>query len=66
MFQSEGYAVRGISGINPRAGIPRASKRLWRAYEFMNALSFRKFDDLRFQQFAVVAQPTPTLRGGGI
>ncbi len=66
MFQSEGYTVGSISGINPRAGIPQSSKRLWRAYEFVNALSFQRFDDLRFQQFAVVAQPTPTLRSGGI
>jgi len=57
MFRSEGYAVSRISGINPYAGIPRASKRLWRAYEFMNALFFGKFSDLKFQQFAVVAQP---------
>ncbi len=66
MFQSEGYTVGSISGINPRAGIPQSSKRLWRVYEFLNALSFQKFDDLRFQQFAVVAQPTPTLPSGGI
>ncbi|HXU21684.1 MAG TPA: class I SAM-dependent methyltransferase [Verrucomicrobiae bacterium] len=58
MFQSEGYVVSDISGINPYQGIPQASKRLWNAYEFMNALFFRKFNDLKFQQFAVVAQPT--------
>lgn len=57
MFQSEGYVVRGISGINPYAGIPRASRRLWRAYGLMNSLFFQKFNDLKFQQFAVVAQP---------
>jgi len=66
MFQSEGFTVGRISGINARAGIPQSSKRLWRAYEFVNALSFQKFDDLRFQQFVVVAQPTPILRSGGI
>jgi 2-polyprenyl-3-methyl-5-hydroxy-6-metoxy-1,4-benzoquinol methylase len=66
MFQSEGYAVKHISGINSRAGIPQASARLWRAYEFMNALFLRKFNDVKFQQFAVIAQPTPTLRGGVI
>ena len=66
MFQSEGYVVSIALGINPYAGIPRASKRLWRAYEFMDALSFRKFNDLRFQQFAVVAQPTPTQHGRGL
>lgn len=65
MFHSEGYAVGSISGINHRAGIPRASARLWGAYEFMNALFFRKFDDLKFQQFAVVAHPTLTAHGEG-
>lgn len=64
MFQSEGYTVGTVSGINPRAGIPQSSKRLWRAYEFVNTLSFQKFDDLRFQQFVVVAQPTPIPSGG--
>jgi 2-polyprenyl-3-methyl-5-hydroxy-6-metoxy-1,4-benzoquinol methylase len=66
MFQSEGYAVSGISGINPHAGVPQASKNLQRAYEFMNALFFQKFNDLRFQQFAVVAQPTPAPCGRGL
>jgi 2-polyprenyl-3-methyl-5-hydroxy-6-metoxy-1,4-benzoquinol methylase len=60
MFQNEGYVVRDVSGINAYEGIPRASKRLWKAYAFMNTLFFRRFDDLRFQQFAVVAQPTST------
>jgi len=62
MFRREGYALSTMSGINPYAGIPRASKRLWRAYEFINTLCLQKFNDLRFQQFAVVAQPIPTLR----
>jgi len=39
---------------------------LRRAYEFMNALFFRKLNDLRFQQFAVVAQPIPNLCGRGL
>jgi 2-polyprenyl-3-methyl-5-hydroxy-6-metoxy-1,4-benzoquinol methylase len=56
-FQSEGYAVKSISGINFRAGIPRASERLWTAYRFVNVLFLRRFNDLKFQQFAVVAQP---------
>lgn len=66
MFRSEGYVVSDISGINPCAGIPRVRKRLWRAYEFMNALFFRKFSDLRFQQFAVVAQPIHNPCGRGL
>lgn len=59
MFENEGYAVRSISGINSRQGIPGASRRLWKTYEFVNLLFFRKFDDVKFQQFAVIAQPTP-------
>ena len=61
MFQNEGYSVRSISGINSREGIPAASRRLWRAYEFVNLIFVRNFDDMKFQQFAVIAQPTPTL-----
>lgn len=57
MFEKEGYAVRSIAGINSREGIPAASGRLWRAYEFANLILFRRFDDVKFQQFAVIAQP---------
>lgn len=57
MFQSEGYAVRSISGINPYVGIPNASRRLWFAYRVANAIFMGKFADLKFQQFAVVAEP---------
>ncbi len=65
MFETEGYAVRSISGINSREGIPTASGRLWRAYELVNLLFFRKFEDLKFQQFALVAQPTLHKGGSG-
>ena len=57
MFQDEGYAVRSISGINPYAGIPSASRRLWLAYRFANVLSRGRFADLKFLQFAVMAEP---------
>ncbi len=66
MFENEGYAVRSISGINSRQGIPGASGRLWRAYEFVNLLFLRKFEDMKFQQFAVIARPKPTLHAEGI
>ena len=56
MFQDEGFAVRSISGINPYAGIPSASRRLWLAYRFANVLFGRRFADLKFLQFAVVAE----------
>lgn len=57
MFQNEGYAVKSISGINPYIGIPSASRRLWLAYRVANALFMGKFADLKFLQFAVVAEP---------
>jgi 2-polyprenyl-3-methyl-5-hydroxy-6-metoxy-1,4-benzoquinol methylase len=66
MFENEGYAVRSISGINSRQGIPAASGRLWKTYEFLNLLFFRKFDDLKFQQFAVIAQPATAPRAEDI
>ncbi|NOS80978.1 MAG: class I SAM-dependent methyltransferase [Nitrospira sp.] len=59
MFQDEGCAVRSISGINPYMGIPNASRRLWFAYRAANVLFMGKFTDLKFQQFAVVAEVSP-------
>jgi len=56
MFQDEGYVVRSISGINPYAGIPSASRRLWFAYRVANVLFGGKLTDLKFLQFAVVAE----------
>jgi 2-polyprenyl-3-methyl-5-hydroxy-6-metoxy-1,4-benzoquinol methylase len=56
MFQDEGFAVRSISGINPYAGVPSASRRLWLAYRFMNVFFGGRFADLKFLQFAVVAE----------
>lgn len=61
MFQNEGYAVRNISGINPYWGNPNVSRRLWLAYRVVNVLFLGKFTDLKFQQFAVVAEPVATL-----
>ena len=60
MFENEGYAVRSISGINPYWGIPNVSRRRWLAYRVANVLFLGKFTDLKFQQFAVVAEPTAT------
>jgi 2-polyprenyl-3-methyl-5-hydroxy-6-metoxy-1,4-benzoquinol methylase len=61
MFQDEGYAVRSISGINPYGGDRKASRRpLWRAYRVANMLFMGKFADLKFLQFAVVAEPSAT------
>jgi SAM-dependent methyltransferase len=60
LFQNEGYAVRSISGINPYMGVPNASRRLWFAYRIANALFMGRFADLKFLQFAVVAEPIAT------
>jgi 2-polyprenyl-3-methyl-5-hydroxy-6-metoxy-1,4-benzoquinol methylase len=61
MFQSEGYVVERICGINAYAGIPSASRRLWAAYRLANALLLGKLGDMKFQQFAVVAKPAQDL-----
>ena len=61
MFQDEGYVVRSISGINPYVGIPNASRRLWLAYRVANMLFLGKFADMKYLQFAVVAERS--LRG---
>jgi len=60
MFEREGYVVEGIYGINAYCGVPNASRRLWAAYRVANVLSMGRFDDMKFQQFAVVAKPVAT------
>jgi 2-polyprenyl-3-methyl-5-hydroxy-6-metoxy-1,4-benzoquinol methylase len=55
MFEAEGYRVRGTTGINSYVGVPNASARVWRLYKAINALCLNKFEDMKFQQFAVVA-----------
>ena len=61
MFRSEGYSVESICGINAYKGLPNASRRLWGAYRLANAVFPRKFADMKFQQFAVVAKAAPPL-----
>lgn len=56
MFEREGFALETVSGINAYAGIPNVRRYLWLSYRLANALLIRKFDDMRFQQFAVVAR----------
>jgi len=56
MFEREGFALETVSGINAYAGIPNVRRYLWLLYRLANALSISKFDDMRFQQFAVVAR----------
>ncbi len=57
MFEREGFVVENLFGINAYSGIPNVSRNLWRLYRIVNALLFGRFDDMRFQQFAVVARP---------
>lgn len=56
MFQSEGYSLESIFGINAYTGIPGAGRRLWIPYKLTNALFLGKFADMKFPQFAVVAK----------
>jgi 2-polyprenyl-3-methyl-5-hydroxy-6-metoxy-1,4-benzoquinol methylase len=57
MFEREGFALQNICGINAYMGIPNVRRRSWLLYKLANALSLGKFDDMKFQQFAVVARP---------
>jgi 2-polyprenyl-3-methyl-5-hydroxy-6-metoxy-1,4-benzoquinol methylase len=58
MFEGEGFALENICGINAYRGVPNVRRRLWLLYKLANALSLRKLDDMKFQQFAVVARPS--------
>jgi 2-polyprenyl-3-methyl-5-hydroxy-6-metoxy-1,4-benzoquinol methylase len=57
MFEREGFAMETVSGINAYSGIPNVRGYVWLFYKLANVLLLRKFDDMRFQQFAVVARP---------
>jgi 2-polyprenyl-3-methyl-5-hydroxy-6-metoxy-1,4-benzoquinol methylase len=56
-FSREGFALEEVSGINAYMGIPNVRRRVWSLYKLVNVLSLRRFDDMRYQQFAVVARP---------
>jgi 2-polyprenyl-3-methyl-5-hydroxy-6-metoxy-1,4-benzoquinol methylase len=53
MFKSEGYSTKSIHGINAHVN---GSTRLKSAYKLVNTLFLGKFSDMKFQQFAVVAE----------
>jgi 2-polyprenyl-3-methyl-5-hydroxy-6-metoxy-1,4-benzoquinol methylase len=57
MFERQGFTLESLTGLNPFKGVPNASLTLWRAYRIASALCLGKFDDMRYQQFAVVAKP---------
>jgi 2-polyprenyl-3-methyl-5-hydroxy-6-metoxy-1,4-benzoquinol methylase len=61
MFQSEGYSIENISGINAYRGPSGARRTLWGVYRLASALSPGTFGEMRFQQFAVVAKVAPPL-----
>jgi 2-polyprenyl-3-methyl-5-hydroxy-6-metoxy-1,4-benzoquinol methylase len=54
LFRSEGFDLESVCGINAYAG---AGRRMWLPFRLTNALSFGRFNDMKFQQFAVVARP---------
>jgi hypothetical protein len=53
MFESERYSTKSIHGINAYVN---GSTRLKSAYKLANTLFLGKFADMKFQQFAVVAE----------
>ena len=58
MFQDEGYTVKSIDGISPYRGIPNVRRRLWHVYRIVNAVAFGQLSDMKYLQFAVVAEPS--------
>jgi SAM-dependent methyltransferase len=55
LFESHGYEVNTLDGINPYRGVPNTSRRVWRMYKVVDTLFAGRFADMKFQQFAVVA-----------
>ena len=53
MFEREGYGLQNVCGIN--AYCPPVGRRLWLPFRVANALLLNKLDDMKFQQFVVVA-----------
>lgn len=53
LFADNSFRVEKIEGINPYT--ERARKRY--LFKFINWLTFKAIEDMRFQQFAVVARP---------
>jgi len=51
MFESLGYGIRRLEGINPTPS--------WRVRLF-DLMTFGYFSDTRYVQFGIVAEPLPT------
>jgi 2-polyprenyl-3-methyl-5-hydroxy-6-metoxy-1,4-benzoquinol methylase len=56
MFQSEGYLVESIRGINAYGAPPWTGALVRYAYEVANVLFLGKLAEMRFPQFAAVAK----------
>lgn len=61
MFQSEGYLVESICGINVYMCQPDVTRFAKVVYKILNALFLGKLSDMKFSQFAVVAKVAPPL-----
>jgi hypothetical protein len=63
IFEREGFVIDSICGIHAcaRKGPSILRKLMWQAYSLANILFPGKFDDMTFQQFAVVARPKDQL-----
>jgi 2-polyprenyl-3-methyl-5-hydroxy-6-metoxy-1,4-benzoquinol methylase len=59
LFESQGYRVEKICGIKPYFGNPNVSRRIWAIYELANLACLKKFNDAKFECFAVVARKVP-------
>lgn len=57
MFQESGYKIEVIRGINRYLVNSHDEHRLWRYYKVLQKLAPRRFADMRYLQFAVVASP---------
>jgi 2-polyprenyl-3-methyl-5-hydroxy-6-metoxy-1,4-benzoquinol methylase len=58
MFEREGYVIERVEGINAFSGFPNVSKRVWLVYRIANVLVAGGINDMKFQQFVVVAKPS--------
>jgi 2-polyprenyl-3-methyl-5-hydroxy-6-metoxy-1,4-benzoquinol methylase len=56
MFQSEGYSLQSICGINAYGCDPVASRSLRSSYKIINKMFLGRFTDMKYPQFAVVAK----------
>ena len=58
MFVREGFAIESMLGINPYSLSAKFRHPYWWPFRVAHFLLLRKFQDMRFLQFVVVAKPT--------